>query len=76
MHNLRFFIYYVQDNDAKHEQLGLEELIEKIQNGLHGIGRQQTESVFYDTKYLRMEREVVMEKPFWIISKEIWAITV
>ena len=58
------FIYYVQDNDAKHEQKGLEELIEKIQNGLHGIGRQQTESVFYDTKYLRMEREVVMEKPF------------
>ena len=61
---LSSFIYAVQTNQAKHEQKGLEELMEEIQNGLHKNGRQQTESIFNDTKNLRMERKVDMKNPY------------
>ena len=59
---LTSFIYRVELNQARHERKGLEELMEEIQNSLHGAGRQQTVAVFYDTKHLILERKLPNEQ--------------
>ena len=59
------FMERVQRNVILHERKGLEELMGEIQNGLHGMGRQQTVNVFNEnSKNIRLEMKSKMKKIF------------
>ena len=59
------FMERVTRNVSHHEQKGLEELMGEIQNGLHGMGRQQTVNVFNEnSKNIRLEMKIKMKPVF------------
>ena len=62
-HLLTSFIYRVEANQARHERMGLEELMEEIQNRFLPAGRQQPVAVYHDTENLILERKLSMRKP-------------
>ena len=59
------FMERVRRNVVNHEQMGLEELMGEIQEGLHKMGRQQTVNVFNtNTRNLKLEAKSGMRTLF------------